>query len=117
MQTVELAEVPEALKKLIGLPEVLKIEDVAALIGKAPTTIRTCATNKKYAHLIPRPFKLPSSRRLCWYRDEVLAWMAKATPIQPNASKKKFGPGPSTKAERAAAKRAGLTVKEWRATQ
>ncbi|WP_426393920.1 helix-turn-helix transcriptional regulator [Ralstonia sp. R-29] len=117
MQKMDPTELPEALRKLNGLPEVLRIEDVAALIGKAPTTIRTCATNKKYAHLIPRPFKLPSSRRLCWYRDEVLAWMAMATPIQPCANKKKFGPGPSTKAERAAAKRVGLTVKEWRATQ
>lgn len=116
MQKVELTELPEVLKKLMGLPEVLKIEDVSRLIGKAETTIRWAATNKKAEHLIPRPFKFPGSRRLCWYRDEVLQWMAQATRTQPSA-KKKFGRGPSTKAERAAAETAGMTVKEWRATQ
>ena len=51
------------------LPRTLFIEQLAQLIGKTETTIRTCATNAKYAHLIPRPFKLPNSRRLCWYRS------------------------------------------------
>ncbi|WP_412766610.1 helix-turn-helix transcriptional regulator, partial [Burkholderia pseudomallei] len=54
---------------------VLFIEELSRLIGKAPTTIRTCATNAKYLHLIPRPFKMPNSRRLCWWESDVLAWI------------------------------------------
>lgn len=42
-------------------PRVIFIEELSELIGKAPTTIRTCATNAKYLHLIPRPFKMPNS--------------------------------------------------------
>lgn len=99
------------------LPAVLKIEDLSALIGKTPTTIRTCATNARYAHLIPRPFKLPSSRRLCWYREDVLAWMQEATAVQPATAKFKARRGPPTKAEVIAAERAGLSVPEWRARQ
>lgn len=58
-----------------GLPKILFIEQLSALIGKTATTIRTCATNEKYAHLIPRPFKMPNSRRLCWYERDVLEWI------------------------------------------
>lgn len=60
---------------LDGLPRILFIEQLSALIGKTPTTIRTCVSNKKYSHLIPTPFKMPHSRRLCWYESEVLAWI------------------------------------------
>jgi predicted DNA-binding transcriptional regulator AlpA len=56
-------------------PRVIFIEELSELIGKAPTTIRTCATNAKYLHLIPRPFKMPNSRRLCWWESDVLAWI------------------------------------------
>src|SRR5437868_7191122 len=42
------------------LKRILFIEELSTLIGKAATTIRTCATNRKYQHLIPRPFKLPN---------------------------------------------------------
>lgn len=102
------------MKKKSGLPDVLKIEELSELIGKTATTIRTCATNAQYAHLIPRPFKLPNSRRLCWYREEVLAWMEMATTVQP-VNKSPTRRGSPTKAERIAAEKSGLTVKEWRA--
>lgn len=65
------------------LPRILFIEQLANLIGKTETTIRTCATNAKYAHLIPRPFKLPNSRRLCWYERDVLAWIESTRPAEP----------------------------------
>ena len=68
---------------LAGWPEILQIEDLSKLIGKAETTIRTCATCTRYAHLIPRPFKLPGSRRLSWYKTDVLAWIEQATTVQP----------------------------------
>lgn len=65
------------------LPRILFIEQLANLIGKTETTIRTCATNAKYAHLIPRPFKLPNSRRLCWYERDVLVWIESTRPAEP----------------------------------
>ena len=97
---------------LAGWPEILQIEDLSKLIGKAETTIRTCATCTRYAHLIPRPFKLPSSRRLMWYKIDVLDWMEQATTVQPGKTVRR---GASTKSERVAADRAGMSVKEWRA--
>jgi|GEM_PF-6446201 len=48
------------------IPRVIFIEKLSEIIGKAPTSIRTAATNEKYKHLIPRPFKMPHSRRLAW---------------------------------------------------
>lgn len=60
---------------------ILFIEEVSLSIGKTATTIRTCATNEKYFHLIPRPFKLPNSRRLLWREEDVQAWINRATPV------------------------------------
>mgnify|MGYP003612737913 CR=1 FL=1 len=79
------------------LPKILFIEQLSALIGKTETTIRTCATNAKYAHLIPRPFKLPNSRRLCWYERDVLAWINSTRPAEKKT--KKRPPGRPTKVE------------------
>jgi len=59
------------------------IEELALMIGKSVTTIRTCSSNKKYHHLIPRPRKLPNSRRLCWTLAEVLSWMESSRPVEP----------------------------------
>ena len=67
-------------------------------IGKTATTIRTCATNEKYFHLIPRPFKLPSSRRLLWREEDIQAWINQATPVGPTRRRR----GAPTKAERVA---------------
>ena len=58
-------------------------EQLSQMIGKTTNTIRTCATNEKYAHLIPRPFKLPGSRRLAWYQADVLDWIQKAAQVEP----------------------------------
>ncbi len=74
-----------------GTPRRLHIEETSALIGKAETTIRTCATNEKYRHLIPPPFKLPGSRRLCWWEHEVLAWMQANRPAEPPPPKRPRG--------------------------
>ncbi len=73
------------------LPKILFIEQLSILIGKTATTIRTCATNAKYAHLIPRPFKLPNSRRLCWYDHDVLAWINLGRPADPPPAKRPRG--------------------------
>ena len=80
----------------------LFIEDVSLQIGKTATTIRTCATNEKYFHLIPRPFKLPSSRRLLWREEDVQAWINQATTV----GQVKRRRGAPTKAERVAKEKA-----------
>jgi predicted DNA-binding transcriptional regulator AlpA len=87
---------------------VLFIEDVATLIGKSATTIRTCSTNLKYAHLIPRPWKMPGSRRLCWYQDDVLAWIDSCRPAEPPPPKRPRGR--PTKAEQLARQRWAATA-------
>jgi predicted DNA-binding transcriptional regulator AlpA len=87
--------------------KVLFIEDLVRLIGKTATTIRTCATNQRYQHLIPRPWKMPNSRRLCWFEDEVLHWIESGRPaIQPPTKRPRGRP---TKAEHLARQR-------WQAT-
>ncbi|WP_080940051.1 helix-turn-helix transcriptional regulator [Chromobacterium violaceum] len=82
-----------------AVPRILFIEQVSSIIGKSVTTIRTCATNEKYKHLIPRPFKMPHSRRLAWYEKDVLAWLAGAQPVSPPVKRRRGRP---TKAEQLA---------------
>jgi len=90
-----------------GTPRLVLIEQVSAMIGKTPNTIRTCATNKKYQHLIPPPFKLPSSRRLCWFEHEVLAWIHANRPAEPPPARRP--PGRPTKIEQLARERWAAT--------
>ncbi|MCK2128201.1 helix-turn-helix transcriptional regulator [Thauera chlorobenzoica] len=91
---------PEALSGtlIIGDPHstslpvrILFTEQLSALIGKSPTTIRTFATSSKYRHLIPRPFKLPGSRRLCWYEKDVLDWIESTRPVEPPPQRRPRG--------------------------
>ena len=77
---------------------ILFIEEVSLCIGKTATTIRTCSTNEKYFHLIPRPFKLPNSRRLMWREEDVQNWINQATPVGQVQRRR----GAPTKAERVA---------------
>jgi predicted DNA-binding transcriptional regulator AlpA len=87
-----------------GFPvRILFIEQLTAIIGKSTTTIRTFATNKKYQHLIPRPFKMPGSRRLCWYENEVLEWIESTKPVEPPPPRRPRGR--PTKAEQLAMER------------
>jgi predicted DNA-binding transcriptional regulator AlpA len=65
------------------LPDIIFIEQLSQLIGKATTTIRTCATNAKYFNLIPKPSKMPASRRLFWTREEVDSWLNRSTTVNP----------------------------------
>lgn len=74
-----------------GAPRILFIEQLSALIGKTATTIRTCATNAKYQHLIPPPFKLPHSRRLCWYEHDVLRWIESNRRVEPPPARRPRG--------------------------
>lgn len=65
--------------------KILFIEQLSPLIGKSCTTIRTFVSHVKYKdrNLIPRPFKMPGSRRLCWYEHEVFAWIESCRPVEP----------------------------------
>lgn len=72
-------------------PRILFVEQLSVLLGKTTNTIRTCATNKKYAHLIPRPFKMPNSRRLCWWEHDVLQWIDSNRPAEPPPPKRLRG--------------------------
>lgn len=89
-----------------SLKRILFIEELSDRIGKAVTTIRTYATSAKYVHcnLIPRPFKLPFSRRLAWYEDDVLKWLEAATPVGPPVKRRRGRP---TKAEQLARAKSG----------
>lgn len=95
-----------------GIPRCVLIEELSTVIGKAETTIRTCATNKKYQHLIPKPFKLPGSRRLCWWEHEVLAWIETNRPAEPPPVKRPRGR--PTKVEQLARERWAETAKARR---
>lgn len=55
---------------------ILFVEQLSELIGKAPGSIRTYCSEPKYQHLVPAPFKLKGSRRLCWKEADVLEWIA-----------------------------------------
>ncbi len=80
------------MEKSDSLRRTIFIEELSQLIGKAATTIRTCATNRKYQHLIPRPHKMPNSRRLFWYEDDVRAWQEAATKVEPLARRRRGRP-------------------------
>lgn len=67
------------------------IEELAVMIGKSVTTIRTCSSNQKYHHLIPRPRKLPNSRRLCWTLADVLSWIESSRPAEPPPQRRPRG--------------------------
>ncbi len=84
---------------------IIFIEQLSALIGKSCTTIRTFATCEKYKdrNLIPRPFKMPGSRRLCWYERDVLEWIESTRPAEPPPSRRPRGR--PTKAEQLARQR------------
>ena len=94
----------------IPLPDgrVLFTEDLSRMLGKSVTTIRTFATSSKYSHLIPRPFKMPGSRRLCWYERDVLAWIESTKPAEPPPPRRPRGR--PTKAEQIARQRWAATT-------
>lgn len=87
---------------------VLFTEDLSRMLGKSVTTIRTFATSSKYSHLIPRPFKMPGSRRLCWYERDVLAWIEPTKPAEPPPPRRPRGR--PTKAEQIARQRWAATT-------
>jgi predicted DNA-binding transcriptional regulator AlpA len=64
-----------------GDDDIIFIEELSGLIGKKTATIRTNATCKRYLHLIPRPIKLPNSRRLAWRWSDIKEWLDSAKPV------------------------------------
>jgi len=70
---------------------IIFIEQLSAITGKTLTHIRTCATNSKYLHLIPRPWKMPHCRKLGWYEREVLQWIESQRPALPEIVRRPRG--------------------------
>lgn len=93
---------------------VLFIEQLSLLIGKSCKTIRTFVSHTKYRdkNLIPRPFKMPGSRRLCWYERDVLAWIESTRPAEPPPQRRPRGR--PTKAEQLSRQRWAATSSEAR---
>ena len=56
-------------------PPLVFVEELAQLIGKTDTTIRTYSADPRRRDRIPPPIRLPNSRRLCWLREEVYKWI------------------------------------------
>lgn len=71
------------LSNSLPFPEIIFIDQLSVLIGKKVTTIRTCSSDHRYLHLIPRPSKLPGSRRLCWLKTDVLSWLESRSVVLP----------------------------------
>lgn len=115
---------PEALtgKPFVRVPlsespppiRVLFIEQLSLLIGKSCKTIRTFVSHAKYKdkNLIPRPFKMPGSRRLCWYEQDVLVWIESTRPAEPPPPRRPRGR--PTKAEQLSRQRWAATASETR---
>lgn len=93
---------------------VLFIEQLSLLIGKSCKTIRTFVSHAKYKdkNLIPRPFKMPGSRRLCWYEHDVLEWIESTRPAEPPPPHRPRGR--PTKAEQLSRQRWAATASEAR---
>ena len=53
----------------------IHIERVAELLGIGVGSIRTYVNNSKHHHRIPLPFRIEGRRKLCWYQEDVLAWL------------------------------------------
>mgnify|MGYP006974788767 CR=1 FL=1 len=83
-------------------------DDLMIISSTAIVWFRTFATSSKYSHLIPRPFKMPGSRRLCWYERDVLAWIESTKPAEPPPPRRPRGR--PTKAEQIARERWAATT-------
>lgn len=57
------------------LAEILTVEQLAQVIHKSPTSIRSDASRNPGA--LPPICRLPGNKRLLWRREDVLAWIAK----------------------------------------
>jgi hypothetical protein len=59
-----------------ALPAVLFVADLAKLLNLSQLTVRFYAGNReKWGQMLSPFFKLPSSRRLCWYATDVQTWL------------------------------------------
>jgi hypothetical protein len=56
------------------LAEVLMVEQLAQLIHKSPSSIRSDASRNP--HALPPICRLPGNKRLLWLRTDVMSWLA-----------------------------------------
>jgi predicted DNA-binding transcriptional regulator AlpA len=55
--------------------DLLTVDDLAALLHRAPATIVTART--RCPHTLPPACKVPGTRRVLWRRSDVDAWLAR----------------------------------------
>lgn len=100
----------KSLKDACTTAGTLTVPQMAQWLHLSETTIRTYVTSKRYAHLIPAPFKRPGGRRLLWDAREVDAWLRSGRPpTKPVQLRRRGRP---TKAEQEARRRAASSTSE-----
>lgn len=93
---------------------VLGVVEVAFLLKKSPATVY--ADRSRSPHLLPPDCTPPGSRQPIWLLQDVLNWLAqyRRPVVSAPAGICTHKAGSPRKAERLAAARAGMTVKEYR---
>lgn len=69
----------------------LAVPEMAQRLHLSENTIRTYATSRRYAHLLPPSFKRPGGRRLLWDAAEVEAWLNSGKPDTAKVQRKPRG--------------------------
>ncbi|HJW27189.1 MAG TPA: hypothetical protein VJ576_20020 [Rhodocyclaceae bacterium] len=101
-------------------PPIISATFLGLLLDKAPATI--IADHSRAPEKLPPAFKPPGSKSPLWITEDVIAWLRKHPAEKGESSNtngagdhtKKRCVGAPTKAERHAAAKAGLSVKEYR---
>lgn len=109
-----------AVQVVINFPPVVGYAGLSQLLGRSEKTLQ--ADRCRNPASVPPAATPPGSRTPLWIVAEVIAWLQQHKEKKNGGGgvcvqRRKPGPGASTKAERLAAKAAGLSVKEWRAQQ
>src|ERR1035437_1798532 len=86
-----------------ALPRILHVEDIAELFHLTIGTVRQYTGNKELNHLLPKWFKFPGQRRLCWLDSTVHEFLL-AAQVEPDQDLPK-PKGRPTKSEQIAQQR------------
>jgi hypothetical protein len=99
------------LTRLALMANPICVKELAKLIGKSESTVRTCASssNPEIRKYIPVPHHLPFSRKLWFSHASIIEWLA-----QGDGGRGGMRRGASTKSERLEAARRGISVKNLR---
>lgn len=108
---------PPAVQVVFNFPPVVGYQGLAELMGRSVQTLQSDRCRNPDS--VPPASTPPGSRTPLWVVSDVIAWIqqhkARVGVLKPHT--RVSGRGASTKAERLAAREAGLSVREWRATR